>query len=138
LAPVLAVNMKIYLDIDGVLVGRGRKPAPYVVEFLKKATENHDCHWATTHCKGDTVPVMDYIKGILPVEAIEYCKLIKAIEWSHKKTEIFDYESDFLWFEDAPFEFEKEVLAQHDKSDSLVLVDLINNPNHLRELIKLI
>lgn len=63
---------------------------------------------------------------------------IKATEWSHKKTEIFDYESDFLWFEDAPFEFEKEVLAQHDKSGSLVLVDLIANPNHLNELTRLL
>ncbi len=49
-----------------------------------------------------------------------------------------DLSSDFLWFEDAPFEFEKEVLSQHGKLDSLVLVDLINNPNHLSELIKLL
>ncbi|KKR23752.1 MAG: hypothetical protein UT53_C0008G0007 [Candidatus Yanofskybacteria bacterium GW2011_GWD2_39_48] len=105
--------MKLYFDIDGVIVGRGRKPALHVVEFLKIATEKHDCYWAMTHCKGDaTDDVTRYIKEILPEEAIEYCKLIKATEWSHKKTEIFDYKSDFLWFEDAPFDFEKEVLLQ--------------------------
>ena len=131
--------MKLYFDIDGVLVGRGRKPALHVIEFLKTATEKHDCYWATTHCKGDdTDDVTRYIKEILPEEAVEYCKLIKATEWSHKKTEIFDYKSDFIWFEDAPFEFEKEVLLQQGKSSSLVLVDLITNPNHLKELIKLL
>ena len=131
--------MKLYFDIDGVLVGRGRKSALHVTEFLKTATEKHDCYWATTHCKGDVNDdVTRYIKEILPEEAIEYCKLIKVTEWSHKKTEIFDYNSDFLWFEDAPFDFEKEVLLQQGKSNSLVLVDLINNPNQLEELVKLL
>mgnify|MGYP001559485216 CR=1 FL=1 len=131
--------MKLFLDIDGVIVGRGRKPAAYVTEFLKFATDRHDCYWATTHCKGeDTDDVMRYIKEILPAEAALYCEKIKPTRWSHKKTEIFDYNSDFLWFEDKPFEFEKEILAQHGRSNSLVLVDLISNPNHLHDLIKLL
>lgn len=130
--------MKLYFDIDGVLVGRGRQPALFVIDFLKKATEKHDCYWATTHCKGDADSAINYLKDILPAEAVEYCKIVKATEWSHKKTEIFDYNSDFLWFDDAPFEFEKDVLLQRGKSSSLVLVDLINNPNHLKELIRLL
>lgn len=120
-------------------MGRGRRPALYVTEFLKAATEKHDCYWATTHCKGeDTDDAMRYIKEILTAEAALYCEKIKPTNWSHNKTEMFDFNSDFLWFEDKPFEFEKEVLLKHGKSDSLVLVDLINNPEHLRELIKLL
>jgi|SRR3989344_560187 len=131
--------MKLFFDIDEVLVGRGRRPALYVTEFLKAATEKHDCYWATTHCKGeDTDDAMRYIKEILTAEAALYCEKIKPTNWSHNKTEMFDFNSDFLWFEDKPFEFEKEVLLKHGKSDSLVLVDLINNPEHLRELIKLL
>lgn len=131
--------MKIYFDIDGVIVGRGRQPANHVAEFLKTATEKHDCYWATTHCKeGDQLSVMWYLKDILPSEALEYCRLIKPTKWSHKKTEIFDLSSDFLWFEDAPFEFEKEVLEKHGKSNSLVVVNLIDNPDHLMELISLL
>ena len=130
--------MKIYLDIDGVLVARGRQPASFVVEFLKTATEKHDCYWATTHCKGDASMAMEYLKDILPAEAFGYCGLIKATEWTHKKTEIFDYNSDFIWFDDAPFEFEKEVLSKRGKPDSLILVDLITNPDHLKDLIRLL
>lgn len=130
--------MKIYFDIDGVIVGRGWKPALYATEFLQAATEKHDCYWATTHCKGDAGPALEYLKGILPIEAIPYCGAIKATNWAHSKTEALDMSSDFLWFEDAPFEFEKDILLQHGKSSSLVLVDLITNPNHLNDLVKLL
>lgn len=131
--------MKLYFDIDGVLVGRGRKSALYVTEFLKMATEKHDCYWATTHCKGDaTDDIMRYIKEILPVEAVSCCEKIKQTNWSHQKTEAIDLSSEFLWFEDAPSDIEKEILAKNGKSASLVIVDLITNPNHLKELIKLL
>ncbi len=130
--------MNIYLDIDGVLLTRDKTPALHVTEFLKLATKKHACYWATTHCNGDANTATRYLADILSSEALSYCQKIKATEWSHKKVEIMDLSSDFLWFEDAPFEFEKEVLSQHGKLDSLVLVDLINNPNHLSELIKLL
>ena len=128
--------MKIYFDIDGVLVGRGRQPANHVTEFLKIATERHDCYWATTHCKGDdTDDVLGYIREILPIEAAAYCEKIKLTNWSHKKVEIFDWSSDFLWFEDKPSDYEKGVLLEHGKLDSLVVVDLITNPDYLKQLI---
>ncbi len=132
--------MKLYFDIDGVLIAQGRKPANYVAEFLKIATEKHDCYWLTTHCKNNSeiTTAMEHVKEVLPTEAISYCERIKPTEWSHKKSEAIDFNSDFLWFDDVSFDFEKEVLAQHDKSSSFVLVDLINNPDQLKELIKLL
>ncbi len=132
--------MKLYFDIDGVLIAQGRKPANYVAEFLKIATEKHDCYWLTTHCKDSSEAsiAMEHVKSVLPAEAVTYCERIKPTEWSLKKTEAIDLNSDFLWFDDVSFDFEKEVLAQHNKSSSFVLVDLINNPNQLKELIKLL
>ena len=132
--------MKLYFDIDGVLIAQGRKPANYVTEFLKIATEKHDCYWLTTHCKDNSEAsiAMDHIKDVLPAEAISYCERIKPTEWSLKKIEAIDLDSDFLWFDDVSFDFENEVLAQHNKSSSFVLVDLINNPDQLKELIELL
>jgi len=132
--------MKLYFDIDGVLIAQGRKPANYVAEFLKIATEKHDCYWLTTHCKDNTeaTVAMDHIKDVLPAEAVSYCEKIKPTEWSLKKTEAIDLSSDFLWFDDVSFDFEKEVLAQNNKSSSFVLVDLINSPDQLKELIRLL
>jgi hypothetical protein len=132
--------MKLYFDIDGVLIAQGRKPANYVAEFLKIATEKHDCYWLTTHCKDNSEAsiAMDHIKDVLPAEAISYCERIKPTEWSLKKTEAIDLNSDFLWFDDVSFDFEKEVLAQHNKSSGFVLVDLISKPDQLKELIELL
>ena len=131
-------KMKIYFDIDGVLVGRGWKPALYATEFLRAATEKHDCYWATTHCKGDAGPALAYLKGILPSEAYSCCERIKTTNWTYNKTQALDMTSDFLWFEDAPMDIEKEVLSKQDKAKCLIVVDLIANPNHLEELIKLL
>lgn len=131
--------MKLYFDIDGVLVGRGWKPAENVTEFLKVATEKHDCYWLTTHCQvGDVAEPMKYLADILDAEAIEYCKKIKPLIWKLNKAEAIDFNSDFLWFEDTPSEYEKEILSSHNKLSSLVLVDLIKNPNQLFDLIKIL
>lgn len=131
--------MKIYLDIDGVLLGRGWKPALHVTEFLKAATDKHDCYWLTTHCKdGNPMQAMTYLGQVLSPEAMEYCRKIKPIIWSFKKTDAIDLKSDFLWFDDAPFDFEKEFLSKQGKLDGLVVVDLITNPDNLKDLTKLL
>ena len=53
--------MNIYLDIDGVLLGKGWKPAFHVKEFLTYFIERHSCYWLTTHCKGDANTAINYI-----------------------------------------------------------------------------
>ena len=132
-------KMKIYLDIDGVLLGRGWKPALHVTEFLKATTDKHDCYWLTTHCKdGDPMQAMTYLGQVLSAEAMEYCRKIKPITWSFKKTEGIDMKTDFLWFDDAPFDFEKNFLSERGKLESLIVVGLISNPDHLKELIELL
>ncbi len=128
--------MKIYLDIDGVLVGRGRKPALYVTEFLAAATK-HDCYWATTHCRGDTKPVLEYLKKILPPQAFAFCKKIKTTDWKFHKTEALDFTSDFVWFDDVLFDFERDVLISEGHIESYISVDLIKNPKQLILLTKL-
>ncbi len=69
---------------------------------------------------------------------MESCRKIKPIIWSFKKTDAIDIKADFLWFDDAPFDFEKDFLSKQGKLDSLVVVDLISNPSYLKDLIKLL
>lgn len=126
--------MNIYFDIDGVLVGRGWKPALCVGEFLKEAVEKHNCYWATTHCRGDASPAIKYLKDILLPETFPYCERIKPTQWISQKTEVIDMSSNFLWFEDRPSEYDKDILAKHNKSHGLILVDLISKPDSLKEL----
>ncbi|MDP3957737.1 MAG: hypothetical protein Q8Q10_04525 [bacterium] len=60
--------MKLYLDIDEVLLTRQGEPAEGLTEFLKFATENFDCYWLTTHCDGDVKDVFLYILSIICVK----------------------------------------------------------------------
>ncbi len=111
----------------------------YVTEFLKMATDKYDCYWLTTHCQqGDTAEAMKYLSGILESEAIEYCRKTKPTQWKMNKAEALDLSSDFLWFEDAPSEIEKEILSEKGKLKNLVIVDAISNPEILKQLVKLL
>lgn len=128
--------MKIYLDIDGVLLTKNGEPAVGVLEFLKKVTE-HDCYWLTTHCKDDSVEgVQFHLKQKLPQEAFEYIKKIKPNPWGTLKTEGLDFSSEFMWFDDTLFQSEEAVLRQHNALNAFRLVDLRKYPDQLlQELI---
>lgn len=127
--------MNIYLDIDGVLVGRGRVPAHHLKEFLTSCLANHSVYWLTTHCKGDTETAIAYLEQILDKEMLELAKKIKPTNWSHSKTEGIDFSQPFIWFDDYIFEFEKEQLRINHCFGSWIRVDLVNNPEHLKELL---
>lgn len=130
--------MNIYLDIDGVLVGRGRVPALHLKEFLASCLENHAVYWLTTHCKGDASTAVAYLEQILDKETLELTKKIKPTTWSHSKTEGIDFNQPFIWFDDYIFEFEKEQLRKNHCFGSWIRVDLVSNPDHLKDQLKII
>jgi hypothetical protein len=116
--------MKIYLDIDGVLLTKHGEPAIGVLEFLKRVTKQ-DCHWLTTHCKDDSTDhVVQHLKKKLPEKTWKYIEKIKGNGWDYLKTEDIDFSSGFLWFDDNLMYAEKEVLRQHNTLDSFRMVDL--------------
>lgn len=80
--------MKIYLDIDGVL--------------------------------------LDYDNGGVADGAIELFKKVKATDWTDLKTEGIDFDSNFIWLDDYPFQAELEVLNNFGASESLLKVNLKN------------
>ena len=59
--------MNLYLDIDGVLLGKEDSGSPeirlalYAEEFLVFALAQFDCFWLTTHCQGRTEEVLKYL-----------------------------------------------------------------------------
>ena len=134
--------MNIYLDIDGVLIHDSleqyQKIANGVVEFFKYITENHNCFWLTTHCKGDTVHTLQYIGDRLPEEVMQYAKLLKPTNWQTWKTEAIDFTQDFRWIDDDVFDTEFKALKEHDCLDKLIHVDLNKNPNFLKEVLSII
>lgn len=125
---------KLYLDIDGVLVAKG-KSAQGLVEFLQFATENFDCYWLTTHCYGDVSTVFLYLVSKVPDEALPYIEKFKPTKWESWKTESIDFSSPFLWLDDNLFDMERKALMEHDAFGSYISVDLVSNPNQLLDII---
>jgi hypothetical protein len=128
--------MKIYLDIDGVLLTKTGEPATGLLDFLKRVTE-HDCYWLTTHCKDDSLDhVKMHLKPKVSNEEWLYIEKIKANGWDYLKTEGIDFSSDFLWFDDNLLHAERQVLKENDTLNNFRLVELKKYPDQLlQELI---
>lgn len=129
--------MNIYLDVDGVLLNRG-KPANYLDEFITYLDKNHadNVYWLTTHCKGSTDAVLAYLKQFVDNE-VTYQKMtrFKPTEWNTAKTQAVDFSKPFIWFDDNLFYNEKEELAENDASDNMILINLKKYPNTLQTLV---
>lgn len=117
--------MKLYLDIDGVLLhNKEDKAAEHAVELIEYITSEFDCYWLTTHCKGDAEPAVKYLANYFSTEVVERLTKIKPTFWDTLKTEAIDFDSNFVWLEDYPFQAEKEVLRNFAVSESLYTVNL--------------
>jgi hypothetical protein len=122
--------MRLYLDIDGVLLGKRGSVPEDLADFLKFATTSFECYWLTTHCKGDARTALRYLAGYFPEEIMASLGSILPTNWDAMKTEGIDFKEPFVWLDDQPFESEKRILEEQDCSDRLWIVDL-NNPREL-------
>jgi len=130
--------MKIYLDIDGVLIDtKEYKPMPYLKEFLTTVfnISNGEVYWLSTHTKyGDNINVLNYFKPIVDSDIYLMLEKIKPSKWYSLKTEGIDLNSDFLWFDDVIFKAEYNYLESIGKEHCLIKVN--NNLEELVELLK--
>lgn len=127
----------LYIDVDGVLITKHKEPAKNLVGFLEIATNNFNCYWLTTHCKGSSGNVMSYLKEIVPEEAMAYLEKIKVTNWQTFKTEAINFDKEFIWLDDQLFESEKKVLEKNNALEGLIKIDLESNPNQLMDFINL-
>ena len=128
--------MNLYIDIDGVLLTKDGNPAPHLKEFLIKATSDYTPYWLTTHCKGDTTNTVSHLKRILPQDLWEYIEKIKPTDWDVLKTDGIDFSQDFRWLDDAPMESEKSLLQKKGLIEKLLIIDLKNKPDSLKDILQ--
>ncbi|OGC35678.1 hypothetical protein A2369_03160 [candidate division WS6 bacterium RIFOXYB1_FULL_33_15] len=130
--------MKIYLDIDGVLLDtKEYKQMPYLKEFLTTVfnISNGQVYWLSTHTKhGESDVALYHLQEALDKEVFEMIKNIKNTKWYSLKTEGIDLESEFLWFDDVIFQAEYKNLEKLGKEHCLIKVK--NNLEELVELLK--
>lgn len=130
--------MKIYLDIDGVLLDtKEYKQMPYLKEFLTTVfnISKGKVYWLSTHTKhGESDVALYHLQEALDKEVFEMIKNIKNTKWYSLKTEGIDLESEFLWFDDVIFQAEYKILENIGKEHCLIKVK--NNLEELTELLK--
>lgn len=126
--------MKIYVDIDGVLLTKHQKLPIGVLEFIQFLS-NYECFWLTTHCRGGENRSIEYLKPFFTDNELILFRDFKPTDWNDLKTEGIDFDSNFVWLEDYPFESEKNVLAKYGKEENLIKVDL-NGVNELQRVMK--
>jgi len=132
--------MKIYIDIDGVLLHDSLENNGMLVdgalELLQYVTSKYDCYWLTTHCKGGENHAIEHLGKRIPPEQIKMLEKIKPTDWGLLKTDAIDFTSDFRWLDDDVYSPEMEELVKHNAQDKLIKVNLHENPKQLWEIIE--
>jgi len=133
------MKKKIYIDIDGVLLDyKTGQAAPHAEELIMFLTSGrYDCYWLTTHCKGDLATAINYLSKHFSGKVMRRLKKVKATNWSTLKTEAIEWDCDFIWLEDYPFQAEVSELYNHHKEEALYKVDLTRK-DELLDVIKFI
>jgi len=129
--------MKIYLDIDGVLLDtKEYKQMPHLKEFLTTVFDisKGEVYWLSTHTKhGESDVALYHLEEELDKDIFEMIKGIKNTRWNTLKTEGIDVNSDFLWFDDVIFQAEYNFLESIGKEHCLIKVK-----DNLEELVTLL
>jgi hypothetical protein len=126
-------SIKLYLDIDGVLLTeKNTRAQQFSKPFIKFITEKFDCYWLTTHCKGDASTAIKYLSDYFSEDEFALLKKIKPTMWDALKTEAIDFENVFIWIDDMPFEAEKKVLREKN-TGYLIAMNPTDNLNSVKE-----
>jgi hypothetical protein len=135
----------LYLDVDGIILGKSRPDSTETVvaqgaaTFLNVCLKYFNCYWLSTHCNdGDTKSLISMLRRYGDDKLVEAASKIRAAKWTTMKTEAIDFKSDFFWIDDAPLAYEIDELEKHDVDDRLVTFDTRVDPDALVYLTKII
>jgi len=139
------MNTKLYIDLDGVLLGKARPAdteiilAKHAREFLEYCVQNYECYWLTTHCRdGDTTRVVNTLRRYADEPLIALIGQIRPTAWKTLKTEAVDLESDFYLIDDQLLQHEVGLLEKKGVLGRWLKVDTRRNPDDLRRAIALL
>ena len=71
---------------------------------------------------------------MLPSELHADIDRIKPTSWQDLKTNAIDFDSDFIWFDNEIYTGERKKLEECNENQTVIEVDLRNNPEHLIEI----
>jgi hypothetical protein len=124
--------INLYLDIDGVLLGKNGNGEialiPNIEEFLEYTRNNFQCNWLTTHCRdGKLDGIHKHLRPFFRDHDISVLDHMKPLKWNTLKTEAIDFDTPFIWIDDAPLEYEIEILKKMGCLQNWLQVDTHKN-----------
>ena len=125
--------MKLFLDIDGVLIDKYGNLADGAVSFLQWAINNHEPYWISTRTRDGTHRgALIGFHGKIDETII---KAIQPVRWRTLKTEAVPIENlDWVWIDDELLHAERAVLEGSGALDRFIQVKIDQNPSALSVL----
>ena len=134
------VRPHLFLDVDGVLIGRPHPDskqlclALHAESFLRFALKHFHCTWLSSLTQtGDTEPALEHLGIFAPASFMELALDVDAEPWVHHKTEAIAARAprEFFWLDDAPTATERRWLRGRDQLERLIQVNTLKRPNGL-------
>lgn len=133
--------VKVFLDIDGVLLGADRdKPhraalADHALTLLAFALERADVHWLTPLGRGDARAAVDHLVRHAKLSDRErlmgLAARVRPVAFAACRTEALPADGRFVWLDDGPSASELQVLRQRGWLDRWLWVDTREEPEDL-------
>ena len=133
--------MKIFLDVDGVLLGIDRERpqrlllADHALDFLAFVLARAEAYWLTPHCRGDSRAVVDHIvrhsKASDRERVMKLAPQVRATDYRGLRTEALPADGRFVWLDDAPEQGELAMLRGRGWLDRWLFVDTREEPEDL-------
>ncbi len=140
-----ADRVKLFLDIDGVLLGRD-SAAPTAVglarhaeRLLRLAVDAFEPWWLTTHGADGTIePIVRHLSRYCPASVLDLARRVRPAAFRTLKTEALVDAGDFVWLDDAPLAVERRWLMERGLLASWIAVDTRRNPDDLARVIPML
>jgi hypothetical protein len=134
--------LKLYLDVDGVLLGvDSARPsraalAAHACDFLSFALARCEVYWLTTHCRGSAAPVLEHLVRHTPQSErerlLDLAGQVRTTQFETFKTEgLPDDDGGFAWMDDSPTRAELDWLRARGWLDRWLWVDTREEPEDL-------
>ena len=131
-------NIKIYLDIDGVLFYRNKNSKnrlclrPNFSEFLYFLSDNFNyCFWLTYWKEKD---INTMLKNLYLYDISQYFKYVNWNINGNYKIDSINMNDDFIWIEDEKHEYETNMLIKNNKLSNFIQTHFWQYPNDLIEV----
>ncbi len=132
--------MNIYLDIDGVILANDKQKAIGAQELLLwlLVSDYYDVYWLSTHVKGSTGWVLNYLRDFFEPHILYRLRDIKPTNWKTAKTDGINFKRPFFWFDDELYPDERKELIRRDAIDCFIPINLSKDPKQLEAILHML